>query len=87
MTIQFDGAVKNFVYPDSFEKFLSLADGTVTDEIKADLERVRQEKKLIEDRKIAENLHSMMHGIVIPGKEITLEGEDEESQYKSQENE
>jgi hypothetical protein len=29
----------------------------------------------------------MMHGIVIPGKEITLEGEDEESQYKSQENE
>jgi hypothetical protein len=47
MTIQFDGAVKNFVYPDSFEKFLSLADGTVTDEIKADLERVRQKRSLL----------------------------------------
>ena len=87
MTVQFDSGVKNFVYPDSFEKFLSLADGTVTDEIKADLAKVSAAKKLIEERKIAENLHSMQHGIVIPGKEMSLDGEDEDSQYKSQDNE
>lgn len=83
MTIKFDSCVKNFVYPDSFEKFLSLADGTVTDEIKADLAKVSEEKKRIEDKKREENLHSMIHGIVIPGKEMTVEGEEEDSQYKS----
>ena len=87
MTIQFDSCVKNFVYPDSFEKFLTLADGTVSDEINEDLAKVSNEKKLIEEKKIAENLHSMMHGIVIPGKEMTLDGEEEDQQYKSTENE
>ena len=87
MTIQFEAGVKNFVYPDSFEKYLTLADGTVTDEIRADLERVNEERRRIEETKIAENRHSMEHGIVIPGKETSLEGDDEDSQYKSQETE
>ena len=87
MTIRFEGAVKSFVYPDSFEKFLTLADGSVSEEILADLERASALKQSILDKKLAENLHSMKHGIVIPGKEIALEGDDEENHYKSNETE
>ena len=83
MTIKFDGAVKNFVYPDSFEKFLTLADGTVSDEILSDIAKVTAIKQSIIDKKVAENLHSMKHGIVIPGKEIAPESDDEDGQYKS----
>jgi hypothetical protein len=87
MTILFGDVRKNFVYPDSFEKYLTLADGTVSEEILGDLANVVAIKQSILDKKIAENLHSMKHGIVIPGKEITSETEDEDGQYKSSETE
>ena len=79
ITVKFDGTTKVFVYPDIFEKFLTLADGTVSDEIIKDIESANQIKKQIQDKKHEENLRAMTKGIVIPGKEIVLEeGEDEE---------
>ncbi|MBQ7363545.1 MAG: hypothetical protein IJW48_03730 [Clostridia bacterium] len=87
MTIQFEGAVKSFVYPDSFEKYLTLADGTVSEEILSDIAKVSAIKQSIIDKKLAENLHSMKHGIVIPGKEVIPDTEEEDSQYKSTDNE
>ena len=80
--VKFDNAEKNFVYPDSFEKFLTLADGTVTDEIIADLAVTNAEKARILAAKNEENLRAMTHGIVIPGKEGAGENEEEDS-YKN----
>ena len=37
ITVKFESVQKIFVYPDIFEKFLTLADGTVTDDILADI--------------------------------------------------
>ncbi len=83
MTVRFDGVGdKNFVYPDSFEKFLTLEDGTVSDEILADLAVTNAVKAKIIAAKNEENLRAMTHGIVIPGKEGTAESEEEES-YKN----
>ena len=87
MTIKFGDTIKNFVYPDSFEKFLTLADGSVNNEILDDLAKVSAEKQRILDKKVAENLHSMKHGIVIPGKESTPDLEEDENHYKSSDNE
>ena len=87
MTIRFDSVEKNFVYPDSFEKFLTLADGTVSDEIRHDLDAAAVVKQQILDKKMQENIHSMTHGIVIPGKESLTDSEDEEPNYKSTDNE
>lgn len=87
MTIKFGDTIKSFVYPDSFEKFLTLADGSINDEIIDDLAKSTAEKKRILDKKVAENLHSMKHGIVIPGKETTPDQEDEDNHYKSSEGE
>ena len=81
MTVRFECGDKSFVYPDSFEKFLTLSDGTVSEEILADLSSARAAKQQILDKKNEENLRSMTHGIVIPGKEI-IEGEDEEKEEK-----
>ena len=79
MTVKFQNTEKVFVYPDAFEKYLTLADGTVSDEIKAAIEASNLAKQTIIDKKNAENIHSMLKGIVIPGKENTgVEGEDEE---------
>ena len=80
--VKFDSAEKNFVYPDSFEKFLTLADGTVTDEILADLDATNAQKAKILAAKLEENVRSMTHGIVIPGKEGVNENEEEDS-YKN----
>ena len=80
--VKFDSAEKNFVYPDSFEKFLTLADGTVTDEIIADLAATNAVKAKILAAKNEENLRAMTHGIVIPGKEGAGESEEEDS-YKN----
>ena len=82
MTVRFGCGDKSFVYPDSFEKYLTLADGTVSDEIMADLQATREAKQLIINKKHEENLRSMTHGIVIPGKEI-IDGEEEEKEEKS----
>lgn len=80
ITVKFDSCEKVFVYPDIFEKFLTLADGTVSDEIIADLNTVKADKQKILDKKTEENLRAMTRGIVIPGKEnVNSEGEDEES--------
>ena len=86
MTVRFDTAEKIFVYPDAFERFLTLADGTVSDEISSDINSSKLAKQQIIDKKNAENIHSMLKGIVIPGKENTNpEGEEEEN--RSSENE
>ena len=78
ITVGFDNCQKTFVYPDAFEKFLTLADGTVSDDIKQE----------IINKKNEENIRSMTHGIVIPGKEIVPgESDDEESSSKSSDNE
>ena len=83
--VKFDNAEKNFVYPDSFEKFLTLADGTVSEEILADLAVTNAQKAKILAAKHEENVRAMTHGIVIPGKEGTSENEEEESYKNSSE--
>lgn len=86
-TVKFSSCEKIFVYPDIFEKFLTLEDGTVNDEILADLGKAKADKQKIIDTKREENVRAMTKGIVIPGKENNgLDGEDEES-YKNKEEE
>ena len=80
--VKFDNAEKNFVYPDSFEKFLTLADGTLTDEILADLAAANAQKAKILAAKHEENVRAMTHGIVIPGKDTGTDNEEEDS-YKN----
>ena len=77
MKVKFDAGEKNFVYPDSFEKFLTLDDGTVSDEIRKDLAESLAAKQVIIDKKHEENLRSMTFGIVIPGKEVSESDEEE----------
>ena len=87
-TVKFDTAQKIFVYPDIFEKFLTLEDGTVSEEIMADIKAAKAEKQRILDKKHEENVRAMTRGIVIPGKENNgTEFEDEESSYKNTEQE
>ena len=85
-TVKFDSAQKTFVYPDIFEKFLTLADGSVSDEIRADLASAKAQKQIELDKKNEENLRAMTRGIVIPGKEnVNAESEDEEGRFKNTE--
>ena len=87
-TVKFESAQKTFVYPDILEKFLTLADGNVSDEIKADLDAAKAMKQRELDKKNEENLRAMTHGIVIPGKENNnVDSEDEEGRYKNNEQE
>ena len=87
ITVQFDNIKKVFVYPDSFETFLTLADGTVPNEIAVDIEASKRARQAIIDRKNEENIRAMTKGIVIPGKEGAMNDTDEEeNQYKTQEN-
>ncbi len=86
MVVAFVDCQKNFVYPDAFDKFLTLEDGTVSEEILADLAASKNAKAIIEEQKNRERIHSMTHGIVIPGKEISADGEDDESPLKNVEN-
>ncbi len=82
------GSEKSFVYPDAFERFLTLSDGTVSDEILHDLAMANERKARILAAKNEENIHSMTHGIVIPGKEGIAESDDEDQAFKAnQENE
>ncbi len=86
LTVKFDTTEKVFVYPDAFDKFLTLADGTVSDEIYRDIAESKLAKQRIIDKKHAENVHSMLKGIVIPGKENTNpDSEEEESRNSEQE--
>ena len=85
ITVRFDAQDKVFVYPDIFEKFLTLADGSVSEDILNDLSDSNLRKQQIRDKKQEENLRSMMKGIVIPGKEIIpSDGDDEEGRNKSE---
>lgn len=87
-TVKFESVEKTFVYPDIFEKFLKLADGSVSPEITADLESCMAMKQKELDKKNEENLQTMTRGIVIPGKEIVPnEGDDEEGRFKNSESE
>ena len=88
ITVRFESTQKVFVYPDIFEKFLTLEDGSISDEIANDIASSKAEKQKIIDKKNEENFRAMTRGIVIPGKEIVPgESEDEESRFKSGENE
>lgn len=85
-TVKFDAVQKIFVYPDIFEKFLTLADGTVSEEILVDLEASKAAKKKILDSKEEENVRAMTRGIVIPGKEnLNSETDEEEAREKNSE--
>ena len=84
ITVQFSAAKKKFVYPDLFEKFLTLADGTVNDDIVKDLNTVNAAKNVIIAAKKEENYRAMTRGIVIPGKENVPEEEDEEARKNSE---
>ena len=85
ITVQFEGASKVFVYPDIFEKFLTLEDGSVSAEIIADLNEVNARKQSIQDKKNEENLRAMTRGIVIPGKEnVNFDSEEEENRPKNE---
>lgn len=70
MTASFGSVEKKFVYPDAFENFLTLSDGTVSQEILEDIKNAKMAKQVIIDKKNEENRRAMTHGIVIPGKEI-----------------
>ncbi len=86
MTVQFEKLKKTFVYPDAFENYFTLADGTVPEEIKADIAVAKSAKELILEKKKQENLLAMTKGIVIPGKEGAF-GEldnEEENRFKNQ---
>lgn len=86
MTVKFDKTQKIFVYPDAFENFLTLADGTVSDEIMIDIEAANRAKQVIIETKKEENMRAMTKGIVIPGKEGAIgELDEEEHSYKNQE--
>ncbi len=87
-TVQFGSVQKTFVYPDIFEKFLTLADGSVSDEIIADLTATKIQKQIELDKKNEENRRAMTRGIVIPGKEnVSAECEEEEGRFKNSEHE
>lgn len=81
--VKFANAEKCFVYPDAFEKFLTLADGTVSEDILSDLRVSNEHKARILAAKQEENMRSMTYGIVIPGKEETFDGDEEDSSYKN----
>ena len=88
ITVKFETCQKIFVYPDIFEKFLTLADGTVSEEILSDLAVVKASKQKVIDKKNEENLRAMTRGIVIPGKEnANFDSEDEENRSKNNDNE
>ena len=85
-TVNFSAGNKIFVYPDIFEKFLTLSDGTVSEQIKADLDAANALKQSIINQKAEENERAKNHGIVIPGKEMaSADGDDEENRTKNNE--
>ena len=88
ITVKFDSVQKIFVYPDIFEKFLTLADGSISDEILSDLNATKAQKQRELDKKNEENLRAMTRGIVIPGKEnVNADSDEEEGRFKNNENE
>ena len=88
MTVKFSTAQKTFVYPDAFENFLTLSDGTVNEEIQNAIKLSKEEKQRILNKKNEENLRAMTRGIVIPGKESSaVDGDENENRFKATESE
>lgn len=85
ITVKFATAEKKFVYPDAFDRFLSLENGGINAEIEADLLASKKAKQSIIDMKNEENHRAMTRGIVIPGKEANQDSEDEEGRNKEHE--
>jgi hypothetical protein len=85
ITVRFATAEKIFVYPDAFEKFLTMEDGAIPSEILEDIAVSRAAKDKILKEKRDENVRSMIKGIVIPGKEIVPENKDEEQHEEMEE--
>ena len=84
ITVRFAEIEKKFVYPDIFEKFLTLSDGTVPSEIASDIEKSKELKQQIIDKKHEENERARNKGIVIPGK-IVVPSEDQNERDSSSE--
>lgn len=82
ITVKFGATQKIFVYPDAFESFLTLADGTVSDEIMADIQATKNLKQAILQKKHEENVRAMQKGIVIPGKDGVISMNDDNQEYK-----
>ena len=87
ITVKFSDTQKIFVYPDVFENFLTLSDGTVSDEIMNDIVVANSQKAEIIRKKQEENLRAMTKGIVIPGKDGALADPEDELASKTQEQE
>ena len=87
INVSFGGAVKRFVYPDAFDKFLTVDDASMLAAIQIDIDASKRAKQIIIDRKNEENYRAMTRGIVIPGKEANAENENEEDEFRSKENE
>lgn len=85
INVSFGGAVKRFVYPDAFDKFLTVDDESVLSAIKVDIDASKRAKQIIIDKKNEENYRAMTRGIVIPGKEANAEGEGEDEDSRNKE--
>ncbi len=86
MKIKFANVEKTFVYPDAFERFLTLEDGSISGDILADLETANKQKQDILKKKNEEKLLTMTRGIVIPGKEpLSFEAPENENRFKNTE--
>lgn len=84
-TVKFSVAEKVFVYPDVFERFLTLADGTISDAIREDIEAEKVQRARVAQEKRDENRRAMERGIVIPGKEIMQEPKEDETASEGEE--
>ena len=87
INVSFGGAVKKFVYPDAFDKFLTVDDESVLAAIKVDIDASKRAKQIIIDKKNEENYRAMTRGIVIPGKEANSESDNEDEEFRGKENE
>lgn len=85
INVSFGGSVKRFVYPDAFDRFLTVEDESILSAIKVDIDASKRAKQVIIDKKNEENYRAMTRGIVIPGKEANVEGDSEEDEFRNKE--
>ncbi len=85
INVSFGGAVKRFVYPDAFDRFLTVDDESIGAAIKVDIDASKRAKQVIIDKKNAENYRAMTRGIVIPGKETNSDTDAEEDEFRNKE--
>ena len=87
INVSFGGAVKRFVYPDAFDRFLTVEDESIGEAIKLDIDASKRAKQVIIDKKKEENYRAMTRGIVIPGKETNGDTDVEEDEFRNKESE